>query len=133
MADTSIPKPRTGALGVWGAMGGVGGSLGVLLGGVLTQAFGWPAIFVVNVPIGIAVIAFGRGLIPAGRVSSANRHFDATGALLVTGALTVLVYAIVRTDTRRSPRWRACPRRRAGSRRACSAVIVARGELLLDG
>jgi EmrB/QacA subfamily drug resistance transporter len=92
-------RERSRALGVWGAMGGVGGSLGVLLGGVLTQAFGWPAIFVVNVPIGLAVIVFGRGLIPVGRVSSETRHFDATGALLVTGALTALVYAIVRTDT----------------------------------
>jgi len=92
-------RERSRALGVWGAMGGLGGSLGVLLGGVLTQAFSWPAIFLVNVPIGIAVIAFSRGLVPEGRMSSAVRHFDATGALLVTGALTVLVYGIVRTDT----------------------------------
>jgi MFS family permease len=90
---------RSRALGVWGAMGGLGGSLGVLLGGVLTQAFGWPAIFLVNVPIGLAVIACSRGLIPAGRASSASRHFDAAGALLITGGLTALVYAIVRTDT----------------------------------
>jgi len=92
-------RERSRALGVWGAMGGLGGSLGVLLGGVLTQAFGWPAIFLVNVPIGLAVIAFSRGLIPAGRASSASRHFDASGALLVTGGLTALVYGIVRTDT----------------------------------
>lgn len=92
-------RARSRALGVWGAMGGVGGSLGVLLGGVLTQAFGWPAIFLVNVPIGLAVIAFGRGMIPAGRATAANRHFDVSGALLVTGALTALVYGIVRTDT----------------------------------
>jgi EmrB/QacA subfamily drug resistance transporter len=92
-------RERSRALGVWGAMGGLGGSLGVLLGGVLTQAFSWPAIFLVNVPIGIAVIAFSRGLIPEGRMSTAVRHFDATGALLVTGALTALVYGIVRTDT----------------------------------
>jgi EmrB/QacA subfamily drug resistance transporter len=92
-------RERSRALGVWGAMGGVGGSLGVLLGGVLTQAFGWPAIFLVNVPIGVGVIVYGRGMIPAGRASTAHRHFDATGALLVTGALTALVYAIVRTDT----------------------------------
>ncbi len=90
---------RARALGVWGAMGGLGGSLGVLLGGVLTQAFGWPAIFLVNVPIGLAVIACSRGLIPAGRASSASRHFDAAGALLITGGLTALVSAIVRTDT----------------------------------
>jgi EmrB/QacA subfamily drug resistance transporter len=92
-------RARARALGVWGAMGGLGGSLGVLLGGVLTQAFGWPAIFLVNVPIGLAVIAFSRGLIPAGRAATANRHFDFSGALLVTGGLTALVFAIVRTNT----------------------------------
>ena len=72
---------------------------GVLLGGVLTQAFSWPAIFLVNVPIAIAVVVFARRLIPEGRAESAVRHFDATGALLVTGGLAALVYAIVRTDT----------------------------------
>jgi EmrB/QacA subfamily drug resistance transporter len=93
-------RERSRALGVWGAMGGVGGSLGALLGGVLTQAFGWPAIFLVNVPIGAGVILLtAGGIVPAGRSSTADRHFDASGALLVTGALTALVYAIVRTDT----------------------------------
>jgi EmrB/QacA subfamily drug resistance transporter len=93
-------RERSRALGVWGAMGGVGGSLGALLGGVLTQAFSWPAIFLVNVPIGLGVIVVAaRGIIPAGRAAEGERHFDASGALLVTGALTALVYAIVRTDT----------------------------------
>jgi EmrB/QacA subfamily drug resistance transporter len=93
-------RERSRALGVWGAMGGVGGSLGALLGGVLTQAFSWPAIFLVNVPIGVGVILVGaRGTIHAGRAADGKRHFDASGALLVTGALTALVYAIVRTDT----------------------------------
>jgi EmrB/QacA subfamily drug resistance transporter len=92
-------RERSRALGAWGAMGGVGGSLGVLLGGVLTQAFGWPAIFLVNVPIGIVVIVFASRVVPVGRASTTDRHFDASGALLVTGALTALVYGIVRTDT----------------------------------
>ncbi|HEX3909797.1 MAG TPA: MFS transporter [Solirubrobacteraceae bacterium] len=90
---------RNKALGVWGAMGGVGGSLGALLGGVLTQGLGWPAIFLVNVPIGLVVLALGPKLIPEGRSELGHKHFDVLGAGLVTGALTALVYGVVRTDT----------------------------------
>jgi EmrB/QacA subfamily drug resistance transporter len=98
---TSFQKPaeRNRALGVWGAMGGVGGALGALLGGVLTQGLGWPAIFLVNVPIGLLVLALAPVLVPEGRSALEHRHFDVLGATLVTGALTALVYAIVRTDT----------------------------------
>jgi EmrB/QacA subfamily drug resistance transporter len=90
---------RNRALGIWGAMGGIGGALGALLGGVLTQGLGWPAIFIVNVPIGLLVLALGPGLVPEGRSDLEHKHFDVLGASLVTGALTALVYAIVRTDT----------------------------------
>jgi EmrB/QacA subfamily drug resistance transporter len=89
---------RSRALGVWGAMGGVGGAVGVLMGGVLTQAFGWPAIFLVNVPIGLGVILLSGGLIPAGLPAPGKRHYDLSGAVLVTCSLTALVYGIVRTD-----------------------------------
>jgi EmrB/QacA subfamily drug resistance transporter len=90
---------RNRALGVWGAMGGVGGALGALLGGVLTQSLGWPAIFLVNVPIGLAVLLLAPGLVPEGRSTLEHRHFDLLGASLVTGSVTALVYGIVRTDT----------------------------------
>jgi EmrB/QacA subfamily drug resistance transporter len=90
---------RNRALGIWGAMGGVGGALGALLGGVLTQSLGWPAIFLVNVPIGIVVLLVAPSLVPEGRSTLEHRHFDMLGASLVTGALTALVYGIVRTDT----------------------------------
>ncbi len=93
------PGERNRALGIWGAMGGVGGALGALLGGVLTQGLGWPAIFIVNVPIGLLVLTLGPGLIPEGRSELDHKHFDVLGAGLVTGALTALVYGIVRTDT----------------------------------
>ena len=93
------PSERNRALGVWGAMGGVGGALGALLGGVLTQSLGWPAIFLVNVPIGLIVLAVGPALLPEGRSTLEHRHFDLLGASLVTGALTALVFGIVRTDT----------------------------------
>jgi EmrB/QacA subfamily drug resistance transporter len=93
------PRERNRALGIWGAMGGIGAALGALLGGVLTQTLGWPAIFIVNVPIGLFVLAIGPSLIPAGRSELEHKHFDMLGASLVTGALTALVYGIVRTDT----------------------------------
>ena len=73
--------------------------LGALLGGLLTQWFGWPAIFAINAPIGAVVIALGLRFIPADLRRRGPRHFDVTGALLVTAGLTSLTYGIVRTDT----------------------------------
>jgi len=92
-------RDRNRALGVWGAMAGLGGSSGVLLGGALTQGVGWPAIFLINVPIGATVLLLGPRLVPEGLAARASKHFDAAGAVLVTGGLTALVYGIVRTDT----------------------------------
>src|ERR671930_918909 len=60
-------RERNRALGVWGAMGGIGGSTGALLGGLLTQDLGWQAIFVINVPIGLALIAMSLRVVPEGR------------------------------------------------------------------
>jgi EmrB/QacA subfamily drug resistance transporter len=94
------PGPeRNRAVGMWGAMGALGASSGALLGGILTQAFGWPAIFAVNVPLGILVIVLGLRLIPAARQVSGTRNFDVTGAVLITASLVSLTFGIVRTDT----------------------------------
>ena len=92
-------RERNRGLAAWGAVGGLGASSGALLGGVLTQAFGWPAIFAVNVPLGIVVVALGSRLIPATARAEGTRHFDLTGAALVTASLVSLTYGIVRTDT----------------------------------
>jgi EmrB/QacA subfamily drug resistance transporter len=89
---------RNRALGIWGAMAGLGGTSGVLAGGVLTQSLGWRAIFLVNVPIGLAVIASGRSLIPEGASTANHRHFDLAGALLVTSGMVALTFGIVRSD-----------------------------------
>ena len=89
---------RNRALGVWGALGGLGATSGVLLGGVLTQGLGWPAIFLINVPIGLAVVMFGGRLVPEGRSTLGHRHFDISGAVLVTAGMVALVYGIVRSD-----------------------------------
>lgn len=90
---------RNRALGIWGAMGALGGSSGALLGGVFTQAFGWPAIFAINVPIGLAVVLLGARMLPAEEARRSEGHFDFAGALLVTASLVALAFGIVRTDT----------------------------------
>jgi EmrB/QacA subfamily drug resistance transporter len=98
---SSLPEgpERNRGLAAWGAVGGLGASSGALLGGVLTQAFGWPAIFAVNVPLGAIVVALGLRVIPTTARAEGTRHFDATGAMLVTASLVSLTYGIVRTDT----------------------------------
>src|SRR5205085_5057543 len=98
---SSLPEgpERNRGLGLWAALGGLGASSGALLGGALTQAFGWPAIFAVNVPIGVAVIMLGLRVIPSDVRVVGRRHFDVTGAVLVTAGLVSLTYGIVRTDT----------------------------------
>ncbi|MGH2940305.1 MAG: MFS transporter [Solirubrobacterales bacterium] len=90
---------RNRALGLWAAMGGVGGSAGVLLGGALTQAFSWPAVFIINVPVGIAVVLAGRRVIPRVTAVANERKLDVPGAVLISGGLTAIVYGIVRTDS----------------------------------
>jgi EmrB/QacA subfamily drug resistance transporter len=98
---SSLPegRERNRGLAAWGAVGGLGASSGALLGGVLTQAFGWPAIFAVNVPLGALVVLFGLRVIPAHLPAAGRRHFDVTGAVLVTAALVSVTFGIVRTDT----------------------------------
>jgi EmrB/QacA subfamily drug resistance transporter len=90
---------RNRGLGLWAAVGGLGASSGALLGGVLTQTLGWPAIFAINVPLGAIVVAVGLRVLPANVRHVGPRHFDVAGALLVTGGLVGLTYGIVRTGT----------------------------------
>ena len=90
---------RNRALGLWAAMGGVGGAAGVLLGGALTQAFSWPAVFFINVPVGIAVVLAGRRVVPRTAVAGHDRKLDVPGAVLISGGLTAIVFGIVRTDS----------------------------------
>src|SRR5436190_18920640 len=90
---------RNRALAAWSAMGGVGGAVGVLLGGVLTEVFSWRAILLINVPVGIwaAVTAF--RVVPEGRErTTGERNYDVAGAVTITAGLVLLTYAIVRTD-----------------------------------
>jgi EmrB/QacA subfamily drug resistance transporter len=89
---------RNKALGIWGAMGGSGAAVGVLLGGILTKALGWEWIFFVNVPIGAFVLATTRSIVKESRAGAATRHFDALGAVLITSALSLLVFALTQAN-----------------------------------
>jgi EmrB/QacA subfamily drug resistance transporter len=89
------PVERAKAMGVFGFVAAGGGSLGVLLGGILTDALNWHWIFLVNVPIGIAVVVLARLVLPGGRMEPAARRLDVAGALTVTASLMLAVYAIV--------------------------------------
>src|SRR6201996_5145603 len=85
---------RNKALGIWGGVGALGGTVGLLAGGVLTTYVGWPYIFLFNVPIGVAALVLIPRLIPESRVDTARRRYDPFGAVSITAALLVCVYAI---------------------------------------
>jgi EmrB/QacA subfamily drug resistance transporter len=89
------PNERAKAMGVVGFISAGGGSVGVLLGGVLTSIFGWHAVFMVNIPVGIAVYALALRLIPADRRAIRRTRLDIAGAATVTTSLMLAVYAIV--------------------------------------
>lgn len=89
------PAERAKAMGIYGFVCSGGGSLGVLLGGLLTSTMSWHWIFLVNVPIGIAVYALCRAWLPAGRGMADAPRLDVAGAITVTASLMLAVYAIV--------------------------------------
>jgi EmrB/QacA subfamily drug resistance transporter len=84
---------RTRALGVWGAVGGAGAAIGVLLGGLLTQLIGWRAIFFINLPIGLIVAAGAMHVVPADTAPRNWRGLDLRGVLLATASVGALVFA----------------------------------------
>ncbi len=89
------PAERAKAMGIFGFVMAGGGSVGVLLGGVLTAAFDWHWIFLVNLPIGGAVFALCLWLLPAGAGSAGGARLDLAGAATVTASLMLAVYGIV--------------------------------------
>lgn len=89
------PAERAKAMGVYGFVCSGGGCLGVLLGGMLTGTFGWHSVFLVNLPIGVAVYALCLRLVPSTKTAAQHRSLDMAGAVAVTAALMLAVYAIV--------------------------------------
>ncbi|WP_370967637.1 MFS transporter [Amycolatopsis sp. cg9] len=88
-------RERNRAFAVWGTAGGSGMILGSLLGGVLTQAFGWAAVFFVNVPLAAAAAALAFPLLAKDPAREPGRRFDLAGALTATLGTTLVVFALV--------------------------------------
>ena len=90
---------RARALAVWGAVGGAGAAIGVLLGGALTELVSWRAIFFINLPVGAVVAAGAMHIVPAGRDSARWSGLDLRGAVLATAGIAGLVYALSQAET----------------------------------
>jgi EmrB/QacA subfamily drug resistance transporter len=89
------PAERARAMGVYAFVASAGGSIGTMLGGVITHAFNWHWIFLVNLPIGAAVIAFSLKLLPDTHNEEADPRLDISGALTVTAGMLLAVYAVI--------------------------------------
>jgi EmrB/QacA subfamily drug resistance transporter len=97
---TLFPEPRekARAMGVYAFVASAGGAIGLLAGGVLTQALSWHWIFFINLPIGCVALVLGTALIPAQPGTGTRDGVDVLGAVLVTGSVMLLVYAIVKAS-----------------------------------
>jgi EmrB/QacA subfamily drug resistance transporter len=89
------PAERAKAMGIFGFVASGGGSLGVLLGGILTDVLDWHWIFLVNVPVGVLVVGLTLAVVPEARLATAAKRLDVAGAVTVTASLVIAVYAIV--------------------------------------
>jgi MFS family permease len=92
-------RERNVALSVWGGAGAAGLVIGVLLGGMLTQLFGWQSVFFVNVPLAGVALLLAFAVIPGDRGPELTRSFDLPGALSATAGVTLLVFALVEGPT----------------------------------
>jgi EmrB/QacA subfamily drug resistance transporter len=99
MITTLYPlgRQRTRAMVAYGAMAGLGITLGLVLGGLLTQAASWRWVFLVNVPIGVVLLAAAPRVLPES--TGVRRRVDVPGALVGTAGLTALVYGVIRAGT----------------------------------
>jgi EmrB/QacA subfamily drug resistance transporter len=95
--STTFPEgsERNKALGIWSMMGATGATAAWLIGGPLVEGPGWEWIFFLNIPLGLAALALSPVLLRESRAALTRRSYDPAGALTITGALALLVYAVI--------------------------------------
>ncbi len=92
-------RERNIAMGIWGGLAGLGGTLGVVAGGVLVDAAGWSWVFFVNVPIGVVLLAVTPATVGDSRVvTDGPRSFDLAGSVLGTGGVLAVIYGVIRAE-----------------------------------
>ncbi|WP_117207941.1 MFS transporter [Allorhizocola rhizosphaerae] len=91
-------KARSKALGIWGSVAAAGAATGYVLGGLLTQWFGWQSVFWINLPIVAVVVLLAPRLLPEAKDAS-HRSFDIAGAVTVTAGVSLVVYALFNAGT----------------------------------
>src|SRR5215475_5788053 len=113
-------KDRNTALGAWGAIAGLASAVGVFLGGLLTEDVGWRWVLWVNLPVCAVLLVATFRIVDGDRRSQPVRNFDALGAVLVTGAMLLLIFTIVKAP---SVGWGAT--RTIGGLAAAAVLLVA--------
>ena len=128
MIVTMFPEPReqAKAIGVYSFVASAGGSIGLLAGGVLTQAINWHWIFFVNIPIGVATAVLAWRLLKRDQGIGFGEGADVQGAVLITGALMLGVYTIVKPAADYGWGSTAAPSAWARCRSALLGAFVAR-------
>ncbi|HET6634053.1 MAG TPA: DHA2 family efflux MFS transporter permease subunit [Streptomyces sp.] len=99
------PADRARAIGAWSALTGVASALGPIVGGYLIDALSWRWIFLINVPIGLAVLVTAARHVPESRDPGATGPLDVRGGLLATLGLAGLTYALIEGPRGETPAW----------------------------
>ena len=95
ITDIFHGEERNRALSVWASIGGIGFAAGVLIGGILTTGLGWRWVFFINIPVGIALLAAIRAVVPPRRPDRADRRLDVLGAVTATAATGLFIYGMI--------------------------------------
>ncbi len=99
-ATFDAPRERAAAIGVWSSGSGMALAVGPAVGGLLTDAIGWRSVFLLNVPLAVAVVVLGVRFIPVIPRARALRRFDSVGAVLTTAGVGVLTFGLIEGPSR---------------------------------